>query len=416
MSTINRQRMLQRFLRYVKVHTTSVEGLDRYPSSDGQMVLGKMLVEELHQLGIDNALQDEHGIVIATLNSNSDKDVPVIGFNSHLDTSPETSGKDVKPNVIENYQGGEIVLSADSTKIITIEENPELADLVGCTLITTDGTTLLGGDDKAGIAIIMELVETLLENPEIRHGDIRILFTCDEEIGHGVDHVDVPELKATACYTFDGGASDMVDVETFSADLAEVTISGVNIHPSIGKDRMVNAMRAAGEFLAKMPRDISPEQTEGRNGFLHPYTIEGGVAEVVIKVLLRDFDTEKLRDHEAQLRAAAAHAEKEIPGSKISINVIKQYRNMADGLVKEPRAVEFAFKAHERLGRTARKTIIRGGTDGSAFTEKGLPTPNLSSGQYNQHSPLEWACLDEMVKACEVGIEITKLWEEEGNN
>ena len=298
----------------------------------------------------------------------------------------------------------------DPSKVITAAECPELPSAKGKTIITTDGTTLLGGDDKAGVAIIMELANHLVENPNLQHGDVRLLFTCDEEIGKGVNHVDVNAVDAVACYTFDGGGQDMIDTETFSADLALVTFTGVNIHPAIAKEKMKNAIRVAGQFISQLPPDLSPEKTDGRNGFLHPYVLEGGVDKVTLKVLLRDFETGKLTEYADQLRQLAGNVESAADGVSIEVQVIEQYRNMAEGLNKEPRAVDIAVKAHENLGRTPQQTIIRGGTDGSRFTELGLPTPNLSSGQHNIHSPLEWACLEEMLAACAVGLEIVRLW------
>ena len=406
---MDRQRLLDRFLQYVKIDTTAVEDSGTYPSSPGQLEMGKLLVKQMKAMGIEDAAQDEHGIVMGTVPGNL-AGAPVVAFNSHVDTSPETTGKDVKPNVIDNFDGEDITLSGDSSKIITSDTCPELKDARGKTIITTDGTTLLGGDDKAGVAIIMEIANHLIENPDVQRGDVRVFFTCDEEIGKGVDHVDIEDVNATVCYNFDSGEQNKVDSETFSADMALVKVRGVNIHPAIAKDKMINAMRAAGHFLAKMPADLSPERTEDRQGFLHPYVIEGGVAEVTIKVLLRDFDSDTLPGYADLLRTIAADVEKDCPGNKVEIEIIRQYRNMADGLVNEPRAVALALKAHEVLGRTPEKTIVRGGTDGSRLTELGLPTPNLSSGQHNIHSPLEWACLDEMYAACEVGVEIVKLW------
>ena len=409
--TINRTRLLERFLQYVRIDTTAVEDTDRYPSSDGQHILGDLLVQQMKSIGIADAAKDSWGIVTGTVPGNSD--APMIAFNAHLDTSPETTGKNVQPRVIENYDGQDIALGGDSSHTITVAACPELADVKGKTIITTDGTTLLGGDDKAGIALIMELANCLIENSDAPRGPVRVMFTCDEEIGRGVDHVDVDAVGAVACYTFDGGGRDMVDVETFSADLATVTIYGINIHPSIGKDRMVNAIRAAGDLLATLPAEISPERTDGRDGFMHPYTIEGGVDKVVIKILLRDFETSKLGQYADNIREVAEQTATRIAGCTIDVAVRQQYRNMRDGLVKEPRAAAFAIEAHQRLGRDPQTTIIRGGTDGSRFTELGLPTPNLSSGQHNIHSPLEWACLDEMVDACEVGLEIVRRWSEE---
>ena len=409
---MDRQRLLDRFLQYVQIDTTAVEDSGRYPSSPGQLEMGKLLVEQMLAMGITDAAQDEFGIVMGTVPGNVDG-APVVAFNSHVDTSPETTGKGVKPNVIDNFDGNDITLSGDPTKIITAASCSELPDAKGKTIITTDGTTLLGGDDKAGVAIIMELANHLLENPDIPRGDVRLLFTCDEEIGHGVDHVDIEKVNATVCYNFDSGEQDKVDSETFSADMALITFRGVNIHPAIAKDKMVNAMRAAGHFLARMPADLSPERTDGRDGFLHPYVLEGGVADVTLKVLIRDFDPAKLAEHADVLTQLATEVQNDCPGTTIDIEIIRQYRNMADGLVNEPRAVALAMKAHEVLGRTPEMTIVRGGTDGSRLTELGLPTPNLSSGQHNIHSPLEWACLDEMYAACEVGVEIVKLWSDE---
>ena len=285
---------------------------------------------------------------------------------------------------------------------------------MGRTIVTTDGTTLLGADDKAGVAVIMELVTHLLEQREIAHGPVRVVFTCDEEIGHGVDHVDFKQLGATVCYTLDGQSADEIDVETFSADLAIVSVQGVNIHPSIGKGKMVNAVRVAADFVSRLPRDIlSPETTEGREGFLHPYVVEGGVAEVTLRILLRDFDTAKLAERAEQLRQLAKQTEQEFSGSKVNVRVVTQYRNMAEGLRREPQAVALAEEALRRVGRTPKLTIIRGGTDGSRFTELGLPTPNLSCGQHNPHSPLEWACLEEMEQAVAMLVELVQLWAKE---
>ena len=411
---INRERLLARFLRYVQVDTTAIEGATCYPSSPGQLTLGTMLVDELRAMGLDKISHSEFGIVVATIPSRGAETAPVVALNSHVDTSPETIGAGVKPQVINDYRGGDLVLPGDPSKVIRVSANPELDALHGCTLITTDGTTLLGGDDKAGLAVIMELAECLLENENITHGPIRLLFTCDEEIGHGIDHVNIEELGATVCYTLDGGGAGDIDYETFSADLAIITVRGVNIHPSIAKGKMANAIRATSAFIDKLPREtLAPETTDERQGFIHPYQIEGGVAQVTIRIILRDFETAALDTYAEMLRAAADGVESEFPGTTISVETRRQYRNMRDGLVNEPRAVKYAQLAHERLGREAKLTIIRGGTDGSQLTERGLPTPNLSTGQHNPHSPLEWACLDEMVQAAEVLVELVQVWAED---
>jgi tripeptide aminopeptidase len=403
--------LLDRFCRYCRVHTEAVEGAKMYPSSAGQIELGKMLLEELKALGLKDAKQSEHGIVMATLPKTVSHHAPVIAWMAHVDTSPETSGKNVKPIVHENYDGQDIVLPGDTSKVIRISESPDLLECVGKTVITTDGTTLLGADNKAGIAVIMETAAHLLKHPEIPHGDIRLVFTCDEEIGHGVDHVDPQEVKAVAGYTLDGSAQGEVDVETFSADKATVTIRGKNIHPSIAKGRMINAIRLAGLFIDRLPRvTLSPETTEGREGFLHPYRIDGGVAEVTLHILLRDFITAKLGEEAELLKSIGRTIEAEYPGAKIDIEIIKQYRNMADGMDREPRAIPFAIEATRRAGMTPKTSSIRGGTDGSQLTAKGLPTPNLSTGEHNPHSPLEWTCLEEMQSAVRVLVELAQIW------
>lgn len=403
--------LLERFCRYVRIDTTASESATTYPSSPGQLVLGKLLRDELLALGLADAEQDEHGIVMATIPATTKKAAPVIAWMAHMDTSPETTGKDVKPAVHANYDGGDIVLTGDPTKVIRAGENPDLVALKGKTIITTDGTTLLGADNKAGVAVIMETVATLLARPEIEHGPIRICFTCDEEIGHGVDHVDLKKLGAVVGYTLDGGGSAEIDAETFSADLATVTVRGRNIHPSIAKGRMLNAIRLAGQFLDRLPRTArSPETTDDRAGFLHPYTITGGVAEVTIKILLRDFDTARLADHAAVLQAVAHTITAEYPDAVVEVAVTKQYRNMADGLKAEPRALAYAQEAMRRAGLEPKVTIVRGGTDGSRLTEIGLPTPNLSTGEHNIHSPLEWTCLEEMQTAVRVLVELAQVW------
>ena len=408
---MNPSRLLERFLRYVRVDTTARPGASQYPSSPGQLELGKVLVDELRQAGIADARQDPHGIVTASIPASVDREVPVVAFCAHLDTSPETPGAGVQPRVVENYQGGELVLPGHPGRVIRPEEHPELNGMIATTIITSDGSTLLGADDKAGVAVIVEMAAWLVEHPEIPHGRIRLCFTCDEEIGRGVDHIDVAELGATACYTLDGQGADTIDVETFSADLAVVSILGVNIHPGIAKNRMVNAVRVAADFLARLPRrEGSPETTDGRQGFLHPYEIRGGVAEARLQILLRDFDTAMLEGWTDRLRWAAAASMAEFPGAKVDVAVTPQYRNMAEGLAREPRAVQFAIEALECLGRTPRLTIVRGGTDGSRLTEMGLPTPNLAAGQHAPHSPLEWASLEEMDLAARWLIELVEVW------
>jgi len=410
---MTKDQILQRFLRYVQIDTTANPDTEDYPSSPGQLELGKLLVGELQAMGISDARQNEHGIIMATIPATVDGVKDAICWCSHLDTSPETSGANVKPQIIENYPGGDITLPGDASKVIKTDVNPELNELKGRTIITTDGTTLLGADDKAGVAVILEAAQWLMEHPEIKHGPIRICLTCDEEIARGVIKLNLEEIASTVCYTLDGHGSNEIDVETFSADQAVVTVTGINIHPSIAKGRMTNAIRAASDFISRLPRDRqSPETTAVREGFLHPYEMEGGVGEMKMKILLREFDASKLDALAAQLHEYADATVKEFPNAKIDVKIERQYRNMAEGLENEPRAVEYAEEALRRLGRTAKKTIVRGGTDGSRLTEMGLPTPNLSCGDHTPHSALEWACLEEMVESAEWLVALAEVWGE----
>lgn len=403
--------LLDRFCRYVRMDTQANEKATTYPSSTGQFELGRLLVNELQDLGLKDAAQDSHGIVLATIPPTMARSAPPIAWMAHLDTSPETSGHNVKPIVHRSYDGGDIPLPGDPSKVLRAAENPELARLKGNTIITTDGTTLLGADDKAGVAVIVEAAAYLLAHPEIQHGPIRIGFTCDEEIGHGVDHLDMKKLGAQVAYTLDGGAQGEIDVETFSADLAVVTITGVNIHPSIAKGRMINAVRLAGMLLERLPRrTLTPETTADREGFLHPYRIEGGVAEVTLRILLRDFVTAHLADKANLVRTAARLIMTEYPQARLDVQITPQYRNMTEGLAKEPRAVRFAEDAMRRAGLEPKRTIVRGGTDGSRLTEMGMPTPNLFTGEHNLHSPLEWTCLEEMAAAVRVLVELAQVW------
>jgi tripeptide aminopeptidase len=409
-NAMKEHRLLERFLRYVKIDTTARADAGQYPSSPGQLELGRLLVAELEAQGIGDARQDRHGIVWATIPATVAR-APTIAWCSHLDTSPESSGAGVKPQVIEDFSGDDVVLSGDPSRVIRAADDPELPSYRGRTLIASDGTTLLGADDKAGVAVIMEAAARLAEHPEIPHGPVRLCFTCDEELGHGVDKLDLTEFGALACYTLDGHGSGEIDVETFSADQATVTVRGVNIHPSIAKGRMTNAVRAAAAFIARLPHDgLSPETTEGRAGFLHPYEIGGGVTEVTMKILLRDFAAANLEALADRLRQTAAAVRREFPAAEIIVDVERQYRNMAEGLAREPRAVAYAQEAFAALGQTAKLTIVRGGTDGSRLSELGLPTPNLSCGQHNPHSPLEWACLEEMAESVRWLLALAERW------
>jgi len=402
--------LLDRFLRYARVDTQSDERSTVYPSTPGQLVLGKLLRDELLAMGYADARQTEFGIVHATIPGNVPA-APTVALNSHVDTSPEFSGKGVNPQVIPNYPGGDIVLVNDPSRVIRTSESPELNDLIGKTIITTDGTTLLGGDDKAGVAVIMEVARILAENPTIPHGPVKVVFTCDEEIGRGVLHLEPSELNAHVAYTLDGSGTGEVEGETFSGDKATIVITGVNIHPALAKGRMVNAVRLAGMFLERIPRRLlTPETTDGRQGFIHPYMIDGGVPKTTIHCLLRDFITEKLTEYADLLRDIGRQIIREYPEAAIEITITQQYRNMRDGMDKEPRAVPFALEAIKRAGLEPKEKIIRGGTDGTLLTAKGLPTPNLSCGEHNFHSPLEWVCLEEMQANVKTVIELLKVW------
>ncbi len=409
---INQARLLDRFLRYVQIGTAADPTSDTYPSSGSQRVLAELLCEELHRMGLDGVHLDEFGLVWATVPATHGGTSPSVALVAHMDTSPEAPGENVRPRVIDAYMGGDIQL--ENGGVISPSTSPTLDTVVGKTLITTDGTTLLGGDDKAGIAIIMEVAESLVEQPHLPHGNVRLLFTCDEEIGRGTDKIDLDKLDATVAYTLDGGGVGSIDVETFSADAAKVRFTGYNIHPAIAKDRMVNATRAAADFIAALPRtQDTPETTSNRQGFIHPHTVRGGVGEATVELILRSFDKEDLTTYADQLREIANAIASQTPGLNVEVTTRQQYRNLRDGLQKLPAAVGLAIEAFERLGLPHRTEIVRGGTDGSQLTEKGLPTPNLSSGQHNIHSVTEFACLDEMVVAAEHAIQLLLLWGEQ---
>lgn len=403
--------LLDRFLRYVRVDTQSNEHSSTVPSTAKQLNLCRMLEEECREMGLADVHLDEFGILMATVPATVSHSAPVIALSAHVDTSPETSGTNVQPVVHPNYQGGDIVLPGDPSRVIRVSENPALEELHGATIVTTDGTTLLGADDKAGVAVIMSAAAHLVAHPEIPHGAIRLCFTCDEEIGRGVDHLDFKRLGAVCAYTLDGDGAGQVDCETFSADGAVVTVTGVNIHPSIGRGKMVNAIRILSEFLSRLPSDrLSPETTDGREGFIHPYTQEGSVAKATARLILRDFETPKLLEYRQLLESIAADLRTKHPKAQIDIKFVEQYRNMRDGLDKEPRAVPLALEATRRAGMEAEANIIRGGTDGSRMTALGLPTPNLSTGEHNPHSPLEWTSVEEMQHAVDVLVKLAELW------
>ena len=411
-ATINRQQLLERFIQYVRVGTAANAASDAYPSSPGQLHLGQILLHQLLEMGIEDAHQDEHGLVWGTVPSTVDRSAPTVLLNAHLDTSPEAPGDGCNPQILENYDGNAIPLL--SGEVIDTESTPELIELKGHTLIHTDGRTLLGGDDKAGVAVIMQCVQYWIENPSIPHGPIRVLFTCDEEIGRGTKHFDPRKANAIVGYTLDGGGAGTIDEETFSADGATVTLRGRNTHPSVGKGKMINAVRAAAHFISMLPTDtLSPESTSDREGFIHPYSIQGGVSESKVQFILRDFATEKLADYAKRLRNTADDVIQQFPGLVVDVETCVQYRNMADALKKFPKAIELAERAYSDLGYASRRDSIRGGTDGALMSEMGLPTPNLSVGQYNIHSVREFASLDHMVQAAQHVVRLLELWSNE---
>ena len=407
-SAETRSSLLERFLQYVQIDTGSCDDSPSAPSTERQLDLSRLLYSQLKELGLKDVFLSEFGVVYATIESNVDKPCPTIGFCAHVDTAPDVPTGPVHPRVIENYDGSDIVLGA-SGKTIAFSENSELAHAVGKTIIVTDGTTLLGGDDKTGVAVMMEMAKFLLDNPDFPHGTIRLCFSVDEEIGRGADHIELDRFKCDFAYTLDSEGTNGIDVETFSADMAIVTFHGVNIHPSIGKGKLVNAIKGVSAFIDLLPKDgVSPETTENREPFVHPVDISGNCEKTVVRLILRAFDTPQLAVFADWLKELAAKAIEPFPGMKADVETVFQYRNMGDGLRERPEAVDRACNALARLGRTAIRQIVRGGTDGSRLTEMGLPTPNLTAGSHNPHAVVEWANLDEMLETLEWSLEIVR--------
>jgi len=405
---------VERFLEYVKYDTQSREDSDNFPSTPGQLVLLQRLYDELKALGLSDVTLDPHGYVFATVPATSAKsDVPVIGFLAHVDTSPEMSGQGVKAIIHESYNGQDLVLPDDPSAVIGFAENPHLAGQIGNDIITASGTTLLGADNKAGVAEIMAAVEYLLSHPEISHGPIRIGFTPDEEVGNGTAHFDVEQFGAHCAYTMDGETLGELQVETFSADSITVTFHGFNTHPGFAKGKMVNAIKVAAEFITRLPIDsLSPETTDGYDGFVHPYVMDAGVETTSVKLLVRDFETSRLKSMEQRVERIANEAVAVYPGSGVEISVEESYRNMKEVLDHHPDVVENACEAFRRAGLEPRIEPIRGGTDGSRLSFMGLPTPNIFAGEHNFHSRYEWISTSDMHKAVEVIIELCQVWEE----
>ena len=407
-------RCVEQFLEYVKFDTQSNEHSDTFPSTPGQLVLLQRLHDDLKALGLEDVSMDEHGYVFATVLATSTKqDVPVIGFLAHVDTSPEMSGKDVKAIIHRDYKGQDLVLPDDPDAVIPFEGNPHLAGQIGNDIITASGTTLLGADNKAGVAEIMAAVEYLLAHPEIVHGPVRIGFTPDEEVGNGTKYFDVERFGAVCAYTVDGETLGELQVETFSADSITVTFHGFNTHPGFAKGKMVNAIKVAAEFIARLPKDkLSPETTEAYEGFVHPYMMDAGVESTSVKLLVRDFKTAKLHEMESFVEQLALEAQAACPGSSFEIKVEESYRNMKEVLDHHPDVVENACEAFRRAGLQPKIEPIRGGTDGSRLSFMGLPTPNIFAGEHNFHSRYEWISTSDMDKAVEVIIELCQVWEE----
>ena len=403
----------ERFLRYVVIDTQSDPTSPTCPSTEKQKNLGRLLAEELRALGIADAHLDAHGYVYATIPATTTKKVPVICFCSHMDTSPDCSGANVKPQIVKNYRGGDITLPADPTQVIRAAEHPALAGQVGNDIITTDGTTLLGADNKAGVAEIMDAAEFLIRNPDIKHGTIKILFTPDEEIGRGVDKADLKKLGADFAYTMDGESAGTIEDETFSADGATITIQGVSAHPGFAKGRMEHAIKIAAAIVDRLPKDTcSPETTEGREGFLHPTGINGALETAKIDLIVRDFTEQGLVQKEALLESIVGDVMRDYPRSNWNIEVKPQYRNMKAVIDRHPEIVEYAVQAIRRAGLEPIKASIRGGTDGSRLSFMGLPCPNIFAGEHAFHSRLEWVSRQDMEKAAETIVHLAMIWEE----
>ncbi|HMK83716.1 MAG TPA: peptidase T [Candidatus Bathyarchaeia archaeon] len=403
--------VVERFLRYVKYDTQSAEDSKTYPSTEKQKELGRQLVEELIDLGLKDASIDQHGYVTATLTANIQHPVPIIGFIAHMDTSPEVSGKNVEPKITNNYLGGDIVLPSDATRIIRVIENPELKKKIGDDIITADGTTLLGADDKAGVAEIMDAVHYLVMHPEIEHGTIKVAFTPDEEVGAGVKYFDVKKFGAQYAYTMDGETLGDVENENFCADSVQVTFQGVPFHAGYAKGKLLNAIKVACSFIDKLPKvENSPETTEKMEGYLHPNAIRGGVENATIKLIIRDFNVEGLNKREEMLRSLAEDTVRKYPKSTFTLEVVNSYRNMRSILDKYPEVISKALTAVRMAGIQPRLHSIRGGTDGARLCYMGLPTPNIGTGGHNYHSKLEWISIQDMKKAVAVILNIVNVW------
>ncbi|MDH6257871.1 peptidase T [Bradyrhizobium sp. BR13661] len=403
----------ERFLRYVTIDTQSDPNSPSSPSTEKQKDLGRVLVTELKAMGVADAHLDDYGYVYATIPANTDKKVPVICFCSHMDTSPDVTGKNVKPQVVKNYRGGDITLVGDTGQVIRFAEHPALKNQIGNDIVTTDGTTLLGADNKAGVAEIMDAAHFFINNPDVKHGTIKILFTPDEEIGRGVDNVDIKKLGADFGYTMDGESAGSVEDETFSADGATITINGVSAHPGYAKGKMEHAIKIAAAIVERLPKEgCSPETTSGKQGFLHPVGIEGALERATLSFIVRDFTEEGLKEKEVLLEGIVKDVMKDYPRSSYKFEVREQYRNMKQVIDRHPHILEYAIEAIRRAGLRPMRTAIRGGTDGSRLSFMGLPCPNIFAGEHAFHSRLEWVSRQDMEKAVQTIVHLAMIWEE----
>jgi tripeptide aminopeptidase len=403
----------ERFLRYVVIDTQSDASSPTCPSTEKQKDLGRLLAAELRAMGLADAHLDEYGYVYATIPANTTKKVPVICFCSHMDTSPDCTGKNVKPQIVKNYRGGDIALPADPAQVIRVAEHPELNNQIGNDIITTDGTTLLGADNKAGIAEIMDAAHFLIQNRQVKHGTIKILFTPDEEIGRGVDKVNLKKLGADFAYTIDGETAGHIEDETFSADGATITIEGVSTHPGFAKGKMEHAMKIAAAIIDRLPKKTcSPETTEGKEGFVHPVGISGALEQTTIGFIVRDFNDEGLKEKEELLETIVRDVMKDYPRSTYRMDIKEQYRNMKRVIDAHPQIVDYAIEAIRRAGLEPVRSSIRGGTDGSRLSFMGLPCPNIFAGEHAFHSRLEWVSRQDMEKAVQTIVHLATIWEE----
>ena len=414
MFSINKSALIDRFFRYVQIDTQSDPNSEAHPTTAKQKNLSSLLQQELISMGITEAEVDEFGYVYATIPSNSTKNnIPVICFCSHVDTAPDCSGTDVKPILHSNYSGEDIVLPDDKTQVLSVTESPYLNKQIGAEIITASGLTLLGADDKSGVAVIMQAVQTILSNPSIKHGEIKILFTPDEEVGKGTAKIDMQKLCAQFGYTLDGGEAGSLEDETFSADAATIVIHGVIAHPGYAKNTLVNAIKIAGDIVDALPKsEWSPETTEKREGFVHPVAINGIAEKASINFIVRDFTLEGLEKHHQRLKELSKEVISKYPGATLEYIAHEQYRNMKEILDQHPQVTSYAEEAIKRAGLNVKKESIRGGTDGSRLSYMGLPCPNIFTGMQNIHSKLEWIGVNDMIKASETIVHLATIWEE----